>query len=258
MVAKPFLDANIAVAIVGYRTYPDGNVPDQVDDLHMAATRIAMEYPHLLSKPQINDGSNDNDDWVGVCLMGHSSGAHISMMYLVQLIEQKLHTTTNQQEHGNTPSIQFDSYVGLSGVYSISDHFDYESMRGVEEISPMKPACGFSREAFDYYSPAIRLRRLLRDNILHDHVLHSLLPDILLVHGVEDDIVPFTSTSLAGLILKGCGVTNCECYIPVCGHSDVVMHMMLGGRARDEVLHWLCHGKRKSKQSQMISLGSKL
>ena len=79
MVAKPFLNANIAVAIVGYRTYPDGNVPDQVDDLHMAATKIAMEYPHLLSKPQINDGSDtsDNDDWVGVCLMGHSSGATI-------------------------------------------------------------------------------------------------------------------------------------------------------------------------------------
>jgi len=100
----------------------------------------------------------------------------------------------------------------LSGVYDISHHFDYEAGRGVEELSPMKPACGYTRNAFDHFSPALKLQTLLSRRIageyMHqqgktinvDEIIFKLMPDMLLVHvgvenafhGVENAIVPFT------------------------------------------------------------------
>ena len=158
LVASRFIAQNIAVAIVGYRTYPDGDVQDQVDDLTEAAKMIQMKYPFLWKrrrgrkKEEKNNNNHDstgsdsnnrqNDDHIGVCLMGHSSGSHIGMLLLVQQIEKKLKSKQNQnQRREKNEIIYFDTFVGLSGVYNIQHHFDYEAGRGVEEISPMKPAC---------------------------------------------------------------------------------------------------------------------
>ena len=67
LIGQPFLEeANMAVAILGYRTYPDGNVQDQVDDIDSAISSVSMKYPHLV-KHRKRDG-----DWLGVHLMGHS------------------------------------------------------------------------------------------------------------------------------------------------------------------------------------------
>ena len=76
LAATPFLEANMAVAIVGYRTYPDGNVQNQVDDLELASTFIATRYPHLSKRPDFVD----KNEWIGVSLVGHSSGTHIAML----------------------------------------------------------------------------------------------------------------------------------------------------------------------------------
>ena len=67
LVGQPFLEeANMAVAILGYRTYPDGNVQDQVDDLDAAISSVAMKYPQLVKR------QSRDDEWLGVHLMGHS------------------------------------------------------------------------------------------------------------------------------------------------------------------------------------------
>jgi len=139
----------------------------------------------------------------------------------------------------------------LSGVYDISHHFDYEAGRGVEELSPMKPACGYTRNAFDHFSPALKLQTLLSRRIageyMHhqgktinvDEIIFKLMPDMLLVHGVEDAIVPFTSTSEAGKIIRSCGVRCCEERYVVAGHADVAVELMLDGLTRTVVMDWL-------------------
>ena len=273
LVATPFLKTNIAVAIVGYRTYPDGNAQDQIDDLLQAAQTLARIHPKLWYQSRKNDSSS-----FGVSLMGHSSGAHISLLLLVQLIEKRIKIqimseTKIPKNYKN--DLLFDSYVGLSGVYNIQHHFDYEAGRGLEEISPMKPACGYSREAFDYHSPAVKLQTLMKlikmkTSLLSnhdqdsgtmwtaDHSMMELIPPMLLVHGVKDDTVPFTSTSEAARILKSCGARQCsEYYMSKTGHADIIMHFMLGGRSPGVVIDWLLKNPEKS-QVKVDNLSSKL
>jgi hypothetical protein len=272
--ASPFLNNNFVVAIVGYRTYPDGNVQDQVNDLEAASKALVSTYPELNRK----SGKTTKHDWLGTTMIGHSSGAHISLLMLVQRMA-KYAGETSTGTAGSTSSItssrsshlHFDRFIGLSGVYSISHHFDFEAGRGVEELSPMKPACGFTRESFDHYSPAIMLKRLFGDKCQGHHgseiesmdeIIAKYMPNVLLIHGVDDTTVPFTSTSEAAKILKSCGVCHCQEHYIVCGHADVVMQLMLGGEAREIVMQWL--NTKNWEQSgpkvvdQVVVLASKL
>jgi hypothetical protein len=177
------------------------------------------------------------------------------------MLQQRQMIHTNNVQEGNKPKIRFDSFIGLSGVYSISHHYDYEAGRGVEQISPMQPACGSSRKLFDLYSPHLRLRDLLGvssqsdTNATNDSKNKEVvmveetrimkdLPPMLLVHGVEDHVVPFTSTSEAARIIKSCGATCKEYYVPKTDHADVVMHFMLGGKSKDFVMKSWIHGDK--------------
>lgn len=70
--------------------------------------------------------------------------------------------------------------------------------------------------------------------------MDRFFPRMLLVHGIEDDTVPFTSTSEGARIMRMCGVQQCEeFYAPLTGHQDAVIHLMLGGRVKDYIQHWL-------------------
>jgi acetyl esterase/lipase len=81
--------------------------------------------------------------------MGHSSGAHISMLYLIRAYEA-----------GQAPSSRVCGYVGLSGVYDITSHFEYESMRGVEVLSPMQAAAGHTVAAMRHCSPTLLIQQV--------------------------------------------------------------------------------------------------
>jgi predicted esterase len=108
----------------------------------------------------------------------------------------------------------------------------------------MKACNGHTREQFRLNSPAHRLQDFLA--IFHEGssttlTLSSYFPTrMLLVHGIEDDIVPFTATSEAARILRSCGIDQCqEFYAALTGHQDAVIHLMLGGRVNDSVRRWL-------------------
>ena len=241
--ALPFLDAGITVAVVGYRTYPDANALEQVNDLEQAASVLASERPDLL-KPSPKDIGigTEAKKWVGLCISGHSSGAHISLFMLVERVKTILQSQVKGQSSlMDRVPIPFDSFIGLSGPYSISHHFDFEAGRGVEELSPMKPACGYTRNQFNMNSPAIRLSHILTEfdenNLLS---VDKILPRMLLVHGVEDTTVPFTATSDCSKLLRACGVSRCEeLYLGKTGHEHTVMHFMMGGKTKDAVMEWL-------------------
>ena len=196
-----------------------------------------------------SDGTS-RDGWMGVSRIDHSLGAHISFLMLIRQMKRRLDyhrqrrqqqqqqqqqrsvsttTTTTHLPPTPTPTITFDTFVGLSGVYSINNHFDYEAARGVEELSPMKPACGYTRESFLDHDPSLCLRNLLFLQPTNDDCVNENddevqgesdgsvpkeqptgavvdLPSILLVHGIEDDVVPFTSTAEVASIIRSCGI----------------------------------------------------
>eukprot|EP00591_Stephanopyxis_turris_P012946 CAMPEP_0195528016 /NCGR_PEP_ID=MMETSP0794_2-20130614/29985_1 /TAXON_ID=515487 /ORGANISM="Stephanopyxis turris, Strain CCMP 815" /LENGTH=473 /DNA_ID=CAMNT_0040659059 /DNA_START=108 /DNA_END=1526 /DNA_ORIENTATION=+ len=252
LVALPFLEIGMSVVVVGYRTYPDANVDGQISDLELAASDLSRRRPDLWQRPTppppsnaaatntnttTTTTNNDDDEWLGVCLMGHSSGAHIALLMLVDRMTSKLdHLTTSTTTTATTNEsirMDFDSFVGLSGPYTISHHFDYEAARGVEELSPMKPACGHSRSHFDFYSPAIRFSNYLTTTTTTTPTTTpsciSPCNGMLLVHGIEDSTVPFTATAEAAMRLRLCGITSCEeLYVAKTGHQDAILHIMLG------------------------------
>ena len=79
------------------------------------------------------------------------------------------------------------------------------------------------------------------DNSISNELDH-FVPHMLLVHGIEDQTVPFTATVEAAAILRSCGVSKSKCnelYISGTGHEEVVLQLMLGGKTQDEVHKWL-------------------
>jgi hypothetical protein len=247
LVATPFLTLNLVVAIVGYRVYPDGNVTTQVHDLECAALELSKRYPDLCCQRSI-----------GTCVVGHSSGAHIALLMVVEQAKKRLLFQNTKQSQSRLlvksqatttkvaamPRVEFpmiDLFIGMSGPYDISHHFDYEAGRGVEEISPMKPSCGSTREQFRLHSPAWKMRDILTK--FEESATLSLdrfLPKMALLHGIHDDTVPFTATSEAARIMRSCGVKQIdEIYLPETGHQDAVVQLMLGGCTSNAVVEWL-------------------
>jgi len=159
LVALPFLKIGVTVAIVGYRTYPDADVEGQVTDVISATNLLLRTKPHLFYPP--------DSGCLGACMMGHSSGAHIGLHSLIHSLDR------------NTP-IPFHYLIGLSGPYCISSHFEYEAHRGVEEISPMKAACGHTRNSFHHNSPHKRLSVIL-SGLQSNHHMTLSLPKLLFV-----------------------------------------------------------------------------
>lgn len=265
LVAPAFLRLNFAVVIVGYRTYPNAKtINEQVGDVMMAWDKCGnvLNEACTLTRPEVDSGNNDNANadtsWVGNIIMGHSSGAHVAMNMLVDWIEKHwLQQDLFVETSSNKLLWKPDFFVGLSGPYNISHHFDYEAGRGVEEISPMKAICGHTRMNFQMSNPTNIFASLLRgrsEDVENMTIIQRLTPPILLVHGIEDATVPFTATCDVGRILRSLGLTRCdEIYLAGTGHADVIKHFMFGGVARKLVLDWIIDGPRLDTHGQALS-----
>lgn len=163
------------VVVVGYPVYPYANIYEQSQSIYDAVNYIKENENKIFHK-------QENYNYI---LCGHSSGAHVSAMAILKSI----------QNSDNSKLV--DYFIGLAGVYDICSHYNWEIGRGVEEISPMKPAAeGFS--GFDKSSPT----RLLQQNmmtifneIVDETSYEKYFPPTILLHGENDDVVPYTSTT---------------------------------------------------------------
>lgn len=229
LAAKAFLERGMAVAVVGYRTYPEGDTQTQVEDLELAAAQLTNQYPNLCL----------GDSELGVIIIGHSSGAHVCSMMMVERLRAKLELDCVGVDatHG---SMKIDSFIGISGPYDIARHFDYEASRGLEELSPMQPACG-GKEGFAQNSPTRELQKLLSQCSQEEiEAIDAKLPRVALCHGRDDNIVPMQSTEEAVSELRSCGVTKCDgVYFSDLGHSEIIEELMFGGKAQDVLLDWI-------------------
>jgi acetyl esterase/lipase len=264
LIAPFFLQQGFVVAVIGYRTYPCVSIitPDldgtscssddsQLCDIKSAWNALQDTMKAVATKNQHCDG------WLGHVLMGHSSGAHIALLMLVDMIGGQLEPLIAAQE-----AIYPDYFIGLSGPYDISNHFDFEAERGVEQISPMKAICGGSRNNFSIASPVSRMYSKIT-KLKTEIAVEKYAPSMLLIHGIEDTTVPFTASADAARLLKGCGFTRCdEVYLDRCGHQEVVMQLMLGGSIRDIIKDYLVESKPKQNPnrvaSQQIGIKSRL
>lgn len=163
-------------------------------------------------------------------LVGHSSGAHICALALIEgCCTSRHHDVVN-------------GYVGLSGVFSIPDHFEWEKQRGVEELSPMAPA-----------------NRRRSQSEFPNEISPSLTPiemfqtdRVLLLHGSKDNVVPFRSTTRFrdSKLLKRVKHVRCR-IVPNAGHVDPIMSVM---RRRGEFWMRLCCFVKGEDASDNISV----
>lgn len=109
------------------------------------------------------------------------------------------------------------AFIGLAGVYSISDHFKHEFMRGVEDMSIMCRA-NYGEDHFYRFSPREIVRTLGR-------CLRNL-PLMVLVHGQEDYINPVSSTLLFGEALAEISINPKVKIVPECPHYELCLDLM--------------------------------
>jgi acetyl esterase/lipase len=150
-----------SVAVMNYTLYPKGFIEHQIRDLNNAICFLRKRFPS--SK---------------MVLIGHSAGAHlvsywISKRYLTQ--EEHLHETSDLLAYIHT-------WIGMSGVYDILDHYLVECRRGVEKWSGMEGAMHGAAQ-FCQHSPR---QFYLRDA---PSINRSFVNTVLL-HGECDETVP--------------------------------------------------------------------
>ena len=223
LLSLPFLERNFRCIILGYRTYPDASVDGQVDDLAQAVEYFSEKYGGM------------GESGGPVVLMGHSSGAHVSMLAVMR---------------GRLPAV--DALIVGSGVYDVERQKQQEIRLGVSEISPLSAANGFTRENFCRNSP-----QLLVDDIPEN------FPPTLLVHGEDDEVTPLenskdfyrilqdksrgvdlgTSESVSGALARRTPFPKHVHQLEILeetGHQDVVTNTCLGkGRAQAAILDWI-------------------
>lgn len=143
--------------------------------------------------------------------------------------------------------IHFDhnSCAGLSGVYDIMDHYQHEKTRGIEFVSAMHNAMT-GVENFPLYSPTCVVKTLSQEKLDRwDTKTSSVsvcrlfpffvsvsprLPRFALLHGINDVVVPFESSSKLSEILASRSVKASLHLLPDVSHTDIATDLMLSNR----------------------------
>ena len=102
----------------------------------------------------------------------------------------------------------------------------------------MKPACGNSQEMFLRYSPAVQASRMYAkcSSTKKRRAFAESFPLMHLVHGMEDETVPYGSSKEAARVLRSCGIAQChDIYEKDTGHEQSIMQVMVGGPVQDIV-----------------------
>jgi acetyl esterase/lipase len=137
----------IMTCIMEYSLYPSCEVNTMVEEVSTALDWV-MDAPAL-------HGNNSK-----VVLAGHSAGAHLCALALIERSKHKDKTM---------PSC----FIGMAGVYHIARHYEYEQKRNVHHLSTMKRAIG-GTEKFNIHSPTLLLQNSTSWN-LSDARCESLL-----------------------------------------------------------------------------------
>ena len=209
-------------ALIGYRLSPVNDSRDQIRDVLEALEVIAGKA----------SGNR-------IVLAGHSSGAHIALF-----------ATLLDSSSARQPFV--DVFVGLSGVYDVEAHYDYEARRGLEQLSPMQVANGWTRENMRGMGVTfwgefeLGEKRLLQ--------LSNRKTEFILLHGVMDVTVPFTQSKFVSDWLEGVrGGDAVKVLYGKWDHMQPMFDFCYGGECLYRVLQALEEGDRGARAEGLRS-----
>lgn len=146
-----------------YRIWPLGNAQDQVEDVDKVVQWVTKYIHHYGGDP------------ARIFIMGHSSGAHISSLYTLQATKRAV---------ALKQSVPIKGVICLAAPFDIVSHYDFESARGVAQVSPMKAACGPTPQLMLQHSSTHVASMLTAEE-------RSFLPPFFIGHGAHDTTVPY-------------------------------------------------------------------
>ncbi|OQR94697.1 carbohydrate esterase [Achlya hypogyna] len=192
----------VLTVVANYRVFPHGDVEDMLEDLEAIVQWTVENAP------------KHGGDVSNITLSGHSSGAHVASLVLLKSALRI--AAKSQKSFEVAPRIK--AFVGLSGPYDMDDHYAFESQRRIavfraHAISPLHPSM-HGRAQFPRFSPS----QLVLKNL-------PLPRQICLFHGVDDVVVPISSTQRFASQLREHG-TPVEVVELPCGHVEPLLALM--------------------------------
>lgn len=255
----------IVVVMPDYRNFPQGNLPEMVDDTTMAMQWVFDNVHHFGGDPE------------NVTLIGQSAGAHIAMCALLEQVEKRKqwlemfdgqpHAQSIPDGASTTMAISSpSSYSTHSGVASSVATFDPTTQTQTPvlphaptwELRQLRSVIGisgpynmedsietFHRHGFDrnvverimdhriaYFSPALRF--FAYSEHARAHALLHDFPPVYLFHGTADATVTWRSTDQLAQAMQSCGLrVQAELFADKT-HTDIIIEDPISGR--DDVL----------------------
>ncbi|EDV21676.1 uncharacterized protein TRIADDRAFT_59917 [Trichoplax adhaerens] len=182
----------------------------------------------------IDHGKEYGGDPENILFVGHSSGAHLSILNLIELISQSYWNTES-----NNIVRKIKGVIALAGVYDIPQHLLYEIGRGVEDVSGMYRAM-LGVTGLKRYSPYYLVQDMLSrsentsricnifgiSNFSSQEKDSSLWPHIILLHGENDTTVPVQQSEKFYQVVKELDVTIEYCELKHLDHTNYIIDMM--------------------------------
>ncbi|KAK3137918.1 hypothetical protein QOZ80_5AG0362130 [Eleusine coracana subsp. coracana] len=224
LLGRRLAERGIIVACIDYRNFPQGTISDMVAD--------ASEGISFISNNAASYGGDPNQ----IFLMGQSAGAHIAACALV---EQAQKESSGEQISWNVAQIK--AYFGLSGGYNIQNLVNHFHERGLYRSIFLSIMEG--EESLPRFSPEIVTKKLSAEAV-------ALLPQIILLHGTEDDSIPSSASETFADVLKQAsgkvklqlyeGKTHTDVFIqdPLRGGKDQLVDDVVSVIHADDAIAW--------------------
>ncbi|GMF12488.1 unnamed protein product [Phytophthora lilii] len=231
LMGRVLASLGVVVVMPDYRNFPQGVVPDMVEDVTRAMQWV-FDNIHLFG------GDREN-----VHLIGQSAGAHLAMCTLLEQVEKKRtaaaspSSTSSINGMGNTSDCesveslsplaqpitwnlrQIRSYIGISGPYNMEASIATFHRHGfdravVERIMAHRLA---------YYSPSLRFLALSEQPARTRQALLEDFPPCFLFHGTADKTVSYRSSEQFTAALRACGVSVSTRFFEDKTHTDPII-----------------------------------
>jgi len=182
--AARLAESGCVVVVMEYSLFPHATVPVMQAEIETAWEWVLLHIHRF------------GGDAQKVTVMGHSAGCQLAS----EMLWRRAHLGLPQPHR----------FVGLCGPYHISDHYEFETQRGVAAISTMRPAMG-GKVGFVRHSPTVTARKPNAKQAT------DCLPHMILMHSREDDTVPWSQSAAYSHAVSGAGG---QCSLLLYSHSS--------------------------------------